>query len=162
MPHARTVTVNGRDYSWPESPTVVICCDGSEPAYMELAIAKGLMPNVKRIIAKGVDLRGQSVIPSFTNPNNLSIVTGQPPRVHGISGNYFFDRASKQEVMMNDAKYLRAPTIFEAFQPRTSCAHCLATASPMRAARRFASLPSAPISAPWTRMASTMSCRWLA
>ena len=58
MPHARTVTVNGRDYSWPESPTVVICCDGSEPAYMELAIAKGLMPNVKRIIAKGVDLRG--------------------------------------------------------------------------------------------------------
>jgi phosphonoacetate hydrolase len=74
------------------------------------------MPNVKRIIAKGVDLRGQSVIPSFTNPNNLSIVTGQPPRVHGISGNYFFDRASKQEVMMNDAKYLRAPTIFEAFQ----------------------------------------------
>lgn len=116
MPHARTVTVNGRDYSWPESPTVVICCDGSEPAYMELAIAKGLMPNVKRIIAKGVDLRGQSVIPSFTNPNNLSIVTGQPPKVHGISGNYFFDRASKQEVMMNDAKYLRAPTIFEAFQ----------------------------------------------
>jgi phosphonoacetate hydrolase len=116
MLHARTVTVNGRDYSWPESPTVVICCDGSEPAYMELAIAKGLMPNVKRIIAKGVDLRGQSVIPSFTNPNNLSIVTGQPPRVHGISGNYFFDRASKQEVMMNDAKYLRAPTIFEAFQ----------------------------------------------
>jgi phosphonoacetate hydrolase len=83
---------------------------------MELAVAKGLMPNVKRMIAKGVDLRGQSVIPSFTNPNNLSIVTGQPPKVHGISGNYFFDRASKQEVMMNDAKYLRAPTIFEAFQ----------------------------------------------
>jgi phosphonoacetate hydrolase len=82
---------------------------------MELAIAKGLMPNVKRIISKGVDLRGQCVIPSFTNPNNLSIVTGQPPKVHGISGNYFFDRASKQEVMMNDVKYLRAPTIFEAF-----------------------------------------------
>lgn len=116
MSNAKIVSVNGRDYRWPEAPTVVICCDGSEPAYMELAIKKGLMPNVERIIAKGVDLRGQSVIPSFTNPNNLSIVTGQPPKVHGISGNYFFDRASKQEVMMNDAKYLRAPTIFEAFQ----------------------------------------------
>jgi phosphonoacetate hydrolase len=116
MPNPKIVSVNGRDYHWPEAPTVVICCDGSEPAYMELAIKKGLMPNVERIIAKGVDLRGQSVIPSFTNPNNLSIVTGQPPKVHGISGNYFFDRASKQEVMMNDAKYLRAPTIFEAFQ----------------------------------------------
>jgi phosphonoacetate hydrolase len=111
-----TVSVNGRDYRWPETPTVVICCDGSEPAYMELAIKKGLMPNVERMIAKGVDLRGQSVIPSFTNPNNLSIVTGRPPKVHGISGNYFFDRATKKDVMMNDAKYLRAPTIFEAFQ----------------------------------------------
>lgn len=116
MPNAKIVSVNGRDYRWPDAPTVVICCDGSEPAYIELAVKKGLMPNVERIIAKGVDLRGESVIPSFTNPNNLSIVTGQPPKVHGISGNYFFDRASKQEVMMNDAKYLRAPTIFEAFQ----------------------------------------------
>lgn len=115
MSNVRTISVNGRDYQWPTAPTVVICCDGSEPAYMEKALAKGLMPNLERIIAKGVDLRGQSVIPSFTNPNNLSIVTGQPPKVHGIAGNYFFDRASKQEVMMNDPKYLRAPTIFEAF-----------------------------------------------
>lgn len=91
--------MNGREYNWPESPTVVICCDGSEPAYMELALAKGLMPNLQRIIVKGADLRGQSVIPSFTNPNNLSIITGQPPKVHGISGNYFFDRASKKEVI---------------------------------------------------------------
>jgi len=115
MSSVRTISVNGRDYQWPTAPTVVICCDGSEPAYMEKALAKGLMPNLERILAKGVDLRGQSVIPSFTNPNNLSIVTGQPPKVHGIAGNYFFDRASKQEVMMNDPKYLRAPTIFEAF-----------------------------------------------
>lgn len=115
MSNVRTISVNGRDYQWPTAPTVVICCDGSEPAYMEKALAKGLMPNLERILAKGVDLRGQSVIPSFTNPNNLSIVTGQPPKVHGIAGNYFFDRASKQEVMMNDPKYLRAPTIFEAF-----------------------------------------------
>jgi phosphonoacetate hydrolase len=83
---------------------------------MELALTKGLMPNLKRILDKGVDLRAQSVIPSFTNPNNLSIVTGRPPKVHGISGNFFYDRATKTEVMMNDARYLRAPTIFEAFQ----------------------------------------------
>jgi phosphonoacetate hydrolase len=116
MPASNVVTVNGRDYRWPNAPTVVICCDGSEPAYMEQGVRKGMMPNLEQIIAKGVDLRGKSVIPSFTNPNNLSIVTGQPPKVHGISGNYFFDRATKQEVMMNDAKYLRAPTIFQAFQ----------------------------------------------
>jgi phosphonoacetate hydrolase len=112
----KTVTVNGRHYNWPSRPLVVICCDGSEPDYMEVAMAKGLMPNLKRIIAKGENRRGHSVIPSFTNPNNLSIVTGRPPAVHGICGNYLIDPATGQETMMNDPKWLRAPTIFEAFQ----------------------------------------------
>ena len=112
----KTVTVNGRSYNWPSAPLVVICCDGSEPAYMEIAMEQGLMPNLKRIIAKGENRRGLSVIPSFTNPNNLSIVTGRPPEVHGICGNYLSDPATGQETMMNDPKWLRAPTIFEAFQ----------------------------------------------
>jgi phosphonoacetate hydrolase len=110
------VTVNGRDYAWPKAPLVVICCDGSEPAYMEIARAKGLMPALDRMIAKGENLRGLSAMPSFTNPNNLSIVTGRPPAVHGICGNYLIDPATGQETMMNDPKWLRAPTIFEAFQ----------------------------------------------
>ena len=112
----KTVSVNGRSYNWPSAPLVVICCDGSEPAYMEIAMQAGLMPNLKRIIAKGENRRGASVIPSFTNPNNLSIVTGRPPNVHGICGNYLIDPATGQETMMNDPRWLRAPTIFEAFQ----------------------------------------------
>jgi phosphonoacetate hydrolase len=112
----KTVSVNGRTYNWPSAPLVVICCDGSEPDYMEVAMQAGLMPNLQRIIAKGENLRGHSVIPSFTNPNNLSIVTGRPPAVHGICGNYLIDPATGKETMMNDPKWLRAPTIFEAFQ----------------------------------------------
>ena len=112
----KTVSVNGRDYRWPNSPLVVICCDGSEPDYMEIAMGKGLMPNLAAMIAKGENRRGLSVIPSFTNPNNLSIVTGRPPAVHGICGNYLIDPATGAETMMNDPKWLRAPTIFEAFQ----------------------------------------------
>ena len=112
----KTVEANGRRYDWPMAPLVVICCDGSEPDYMELAMAKGLMPNLARIVEKGENRRGLSVIPSFTNPNNLSIVTGRPPSVHGISGNYLIDPATGRETMMNDPKWLRAPTIFEAFQ----------------------------------------------
>ena len=115
MPQA-SVEVNGRSYNWPTQPVVVICCDGSEPAYMEDAAARGLMPNLQKILGKGEDLRGLSVVPSFTNPNNLSIVTGRPPAVHGISGNFFFDPETGQEVLMNDPKFLRAPTIFEGFQ----------------------------------------------
>ena len=111
-----TVSVNGRDYRWPAAPLVVICCDGSEPAYMEMAVAQGFMSNLQRIIGKGENLRGLSAMPSFTNPNNLSIVTGRPPAWHGICGNYLIDPESGQEVMMNDPRWLRAPTIFEGFQ----------------------------------------------
>lgn len=112
----KSVSVNGRDYAWPQAPLVVICCDGSEPDYMEMAMAEGLMPNLKKMIAKGENTRGLCVIPSFTNPNNLSIVTGSPPAVHGICGNYLIDPVTGLETMMNDPKWLRAPTIFEKFQ----------------------------------------------
>ena len=116
MPHKKSVIINSREYDWPKAPLVVICCDGSEPDYMEIAMGEGLMPNLKKMIAKGENTRGLCVIPSFTNPNNLSIVTGAPPAVHGICGNYLIDPASGLETMMNDPKWLRAPTIFEKFQ----------------------------------------------
>jgi len=112
----RDVTVNGRTYAWPQRPTVVVCLDGSAPAYHLEAIKAGRMPWLAKAIARGADLRADCVIPSFTNPNNLSIVTGAPPSVHGISGNFFFDPASGAEVMMNDPKFLRAETLFAAFQ----------------------------------------------
>jgi phosphonoacetate hydrolase len=124
---SKTVEVNGRVYHWPKAPLVVICCDGSEPAYMEIAMAESLMPNLKTMIAKGENLRGLSVIPSFTNPNNMSIVTGRTPDVHGICGNYLIDPATGLETMMNDPKWLRAPTIFSAFQ-RAGAKICVVTA----------------------------------
>ena len=112
---AREVTVNGRRYRFPREPTVVICLDGSEPGYIEAAIARGLAPNFARMMRTGASLTALSAIPSFTNPNNLSIVTGAPPAVHGIAGNYFLDPSSGREVMMNDPRFLRAPTIPAAF-----------------------------------------------
>ena len=115
MPHPASLTCNGRDYRWPLAPTVVICIDGSEPGYIEAAIEAGCAPAFARFMRDGANLIADSVIPSFTNPNNLSIITGRPPAVHGIAGNYFFDPATGTEVMMNDAKFLRAPTILRAF-----------------------------------------------
>lgn len=111
-----SVSANGRSYRVPNTPTVVICIDGSEPGYIERAIEKGFCPNLERIMRTGTNTLALSVIPSFTNPNNLSIITGRPPAVHGIAGNFFYDREAKQEVMMNDARFLRAPTILAEFQ----------------------------------------------
>ena len=112
---AREVTVNWRRYRFPRAATVVVCLDGSEPGYIEAAIARGLAPNFARLMRTGANLTALSAIPSFTNPNNLSIITGAPPAVHGIAGNYFLDPSSGQEVMMNDPRFLRAPTILAAF-----------------------------------------------
>lgn len=114
-PPTADISVNGRAYRFPKVPTVCVCIDGSEPGYIERAIEAGLAPNFARLMSNGANLLATSVIPSFTNPNNLSIITGRPPAVHGIAGNYFFDPATGQEVMMNDAKFLRAPTIMKAF-----------------------------------------------
>jgi phosphonoacetate hydrolase len=111
------VTVNGRSYQWPTRPRVVVCIDGSEPDYIEKAIEAGVMPWTQKVVeGLGSDLRGHCVVPSFTNPNNISIVTGVPPKVHGICGNFYYDRENDQEVMMNEPHLLRTPTIFKAFQ----------------------------------------------
>jgi phosphonoacetate hydrolase len=112
---ATTVTVNGRDYAMPKRPAVAICVDGCEPAYLDAATEAGLMPALQAIRQKGTSRHAHSVIPSFTNPNNLSMATGRPPAVHGICGNYLYDRETGEEVMMNDPKFLRAPTIFQGF-----------------------------------------------
>ncbi len=108
------IEVNGRRYAAPKQPTVVICIDGCEPDYIAQAVANRQMPFLKKTLAQGTALVADCVVPSFTNPNNLSIVTGAPPSVHGICGNYLFDVASGTEVMMNDPKWLRAPTILAA------------------------------------------------
>jgi len=108
------IHVNQRAYAVPTQPTVVVCVDGCEPDYLAQAVAHGRTPWLARTLASGTALVADCVIPSFTNPNNLSIVTGAPPSVHGICGNYLYDAASDTEVMMNDPKWLRAPTILAA------------------------------------------------
>ena len=110
--------VNGRHYALPKVPTVAVCVDGCEPDYLAQAVAGGHMPWLKRRLGASEDggtaLIADCVVPTFTNPNNLSIVTGVPPSVHGICGNFLYDVETGTEVMMNDPKWLRAPTILAA------------------------------------------------
>ena len=109
------IEANGRKYTPASNCAVVICLDGCEPEYLDVAISEGLMPNLKRIRSEGTDALAHSVIPSFTNPNNMSIATGRPPSVHGICGNFLFDPETGEEVMMNDVRFLRAPTLFSKY-----------------------------------------------
>lgn len=121
------IAVNGRRYRLPKQPVVVVCVDGSEPGYIERAVEAGQAPWFGKVLGNGANLVGDCVVPSFTNPNNLSIVTGRPPEVHGICGNYFLDPETGKEVMMNDPKFLRVETLFPAFQ-RAGCRIAVVTA----------------------------------
>src|ERR1700749_3385382 len=105
------IVVNDRSYRLPDAPTIVICVDGCEQEYINQAILAGQAPFLAKLAGFGTVLTGAWVLPSFTNPNNLSIRTGAPLSVHGICGNFFFDEYTRTEVLMNDPKYLRAPTI---------------------------------------------------
>ena len=105
------IELNGRTYRAPTQPTVVICADGCDPSYLEAGLRAGVLPAVARFRDAGFYGVADAAMPTFTNPNNLSIVTGAPPAVHGISGNFFLDRETGQEIMMTDPALVRCDTI---------------------------------------------------
>ncbi len=106
-----TIALNGRTYRRPRRSTVVICADGCDPAYLDAGIAAGMLPTIAGFRQSGFSALADAAMPTFTNPNNVSIVTGVPPSVHGISGNFALDRETGAEVMMTDPAMVRTPTL---------------------------------------------------
>lgn len=107
----KAFSVNGKTYTPPAQPIVVICIDGSADEYLDVTAAHNRLPNLQQMSKIGYRGMVRGALPSFTNVNNSSIVTGVSPAIHGISGNFFYDAAKDQEVMMNSSEYLRAETI---------------------------------------------------
>ena len=110
----QSFTVNNNTYAPAANPIVVICLDGSADEYIDATMGRDRMPNLKKMVIRGYRCMVRGALPSFTNVNNSSIVTGVSPAIHGICGNFFYDAAKDQEVMMNSAEYLRAETILAA------------------------------------------------
>lgn len=113
-PATGNISVNSRTYKLPSRPVAVLCIDGCANEYIDIGISRGLMPNLQKITNEGFRGMARGALPSFTNVNNAAIVTGAPPAVHGLPGNFFLDPDSGEEVMMNSSKYLRAETILAA------------------------------------------------
>jgi len=112
---AKTLAVNGTDYRWPDQPVVVVCIDGGDPEYIEHGVAAGIIPNIARYMKEGFYTIARGTMPSFTCPNNMSIVTGCPPSVHGISGNYYLDRSTNKPVVMTGPELLQVPSVMSEF-----------------------------------------------
>jgi phosphonoacetate hydrolase len=109
------IHLNGVRYCWPDRPVVVVCNDGGDPDYLDRALKDGIVPNVARFMQTGFGAIAQCVIPSFTCPNNVSIVTGSPPSIHGISGNFYLEPDTGNAVVMTGPELMRSTTILAEF-----------------------------------------------
>jgi phosphonoacetate hydrolase len=109
------IELNGIRYRRPDRPVAVVCIDGGDPAYLERGLADGIIPNIARFMADGFSAVADGTVPSFTCPNNMSIVTGGPARIHGISGNFYLDRATGEAVVMTGPDLLRIQSVMAAF-----------------------------------------------
>ena len=109
------IELNGVRYRWPSRPVVVVCIDGGDPAYFEQGVRDGIVPHVARFLKAGFGAVADGDVPSFTCPNNMSIATGSPQSVHGISGNFYLDRGTGEAVVMTGPELLRSRTIMAEF-----------------------------------------------
>jgi len=109
------VKVNGVKYRWPTKPVVVVCIDGGDPAYLQQFLKDGAIPNIARFMKQGFSVVADGTVPSFTCPNNMSIITGTPASKHGISGNFYLDTKTGEAVVMTGPELLRGDTILSQF-----------------------------------------------
>jgi len=131
------IVVNGRSYRRPRRTTVVICFDGCDPAYIEVASQAGVTPALDAMRMGGHFALADAAMPTFTNPNNVSIVCGAPPAVHGVAGNFYLDRATGETVMMLDAALMRAPTILAGLAGNGSAVAVVTAKDKLRKALAF-------------------------
>ena len=111
----KPVVANGHSYRWPDKPVVVVCIDGGDPAYFQQFLREGVIPNIARFIQQGFSTVADGTVPSFTCPNNMSIITGTPASRHGISGNFYLDVRTGNAVVMTGPELLRGDTILARF-----------------------------------------------
>ena len=127
------IQLNGVDYGWPERPVVVVCIDGGDPEYLLSGLEKGILPNVQRLMAAGFSTTARGTMPSFTCPNNMSLATGAPPSMHGVSGNFHLDRATGEAVPMTGPEMLRTRSVLAEFARHGAGVVCITAKDKLRA-----------------------------
>jgi phosphonoacetate hydrolase len=111
-----TFVANDRVYNVPKRPVFAVCADGWDPEYVDDALDRSLMPRLAESLTGGGTYRlGRAQVPTFTNPNNVAIVTGVSAAHNGIAGNHYRNK-NGDEVQVTDPSFLRATTIYAAAQ----------------------------------------------
>jgi phosphonoacetate hydrolase len=128
----RAFAANERVYEVPKDPVLAICADGWDPEYLDDALSRGLMPRTSEALdGGGTYVVGRAQVPTFTNPNNVAIVTGVCAARNGIAGNHYRDGAG-QEIQVTDPTFLRATTIHAAAHAAGVPALCVTAKDKLR------------------------------
>ena len=89
---------------------LILCIDAGSHDYL----AASNLPTLGKLAEAGFYRHANTVIPSVTNVNNVSIATGTFPETHGITTNYHVDRTTGKGEFIEDDRFLLTPTLFEA------------------------------------------------
>jgi phosphonoacetate hydrolase len=88
---------------------IILCIDGCGIDYLKLSS----IPFLDQLSREGYFQEVNSMIPSVTNVNAVSLVTGQNPDQHGITTNFYFDRTTGEEVFMESSTFIKTSSILE-------------------------------------------------
>ncbi len=89
--------------------------DGFDPGYVQPA----RMPRLAALMKAGAStLDGRGVLPSLTNVNHISFLTGTYPARHGLSTNFYYDRSTRTDVFMEQVSFVQEPLVFEHFKAK--------------------------------------------
>jgi phosphonoacetate hydrolase len=140
---AHAFVANERSYEVPERPVLAVCADGWDPGYVDDALERGLMPRLSETLSSGggTYVIGRAQVPTFTNPNNVAIVTGVSAAHNGIAGNHYRDQAGR-EVQVTDPSFLRAGTIHAAARAAGVPALCVTAKDKLRRLLADGGVPS--------------------
>ena len=109
MSSAASLAITKKGRAAARRKILIVLIDGFGPEYVH----KSDMPNLKRLSREGAFKIGLDVIPSVTNVNNTSLVTGSFPKDHGVTTNFYYDPKTKKGIEMESADFVLKPTIFE-------------------------------------------------
>lgn len=92
---------------------MIIVIDGCAPAYLTAETAPGIyaLAQQEGSFAKTV----QGAVPTVTNVNHACIMSGLFPEDTHVVGNYYYDRNTGEQGFIEEAGFMKAPTVFEAY-----------------------------------------------
>lgn len=107
-----TTIIKMQAQATPQQRVVIIMVDGFGEDYYR----KSDMPNLNRIEKEGICRIVPSIMPAVTNVNNVAIATGELPDKHGITGNVWYNPATKEEEFIEDPDMIAVPTVLDRAQ----------------------------------------------